>query len=138
MEGKPGVRHAILAGTFAGLIVTAVPQASAALQAAAPPPQTSVDVSRLPIDIEKIHRELRESSEREERDGLNLRYVIDVYGQAPPLVLFESGEELVYGPVPWSAPTHRDMIEHVTPKEYRAPAADFSALLRWLAERAQK
>jgi hypothetical protein len=131
------VRHAILAGTFAGLIVSAVPQTSAALQAA-PPPQQTVDVSRLPIDLDKIHRELRESTEREERDGLNLRYVIDVYGQAPPLVLFESGEELVYGPVPWSAPTHRDMIEHVTPKEYRAPAADFSALLRWLAERAAK
>ena len=131
------MRHAILAGTFAGLLVSAVPQTSAALQAAAPP-QQAVDVSRLPIDLEKIHRELRESTEREERDGLNLRYVIDVYGQAPPLVLFESGEELVYGPVPWSAPTHRDMIEHVTPKEYRAPAADFSALLRWLAERAAK
>jgi hypothetical protein len=30
------------------------------------------------------------------------------------------------------------MIEHVTPIEYRAPAADFSALLRWLGDRDRK
>jgi hypothetical protein len=30
------------------------------------------------------------------------------------------------------------MLEQMTPKEFRAPAADFSALLRWLAERASK
>src|SRR5918996_6180408 len=94
-----------------------------------------VDVSRLPINLERIQRELRQSSEREERNGLNIRYVIDVYGQAPPLVIFGPEFDLNYGPVPNSAPTHKEMIEHVTPKEYRAPAADFSALLRWRAER---
>jgi hypothetical protein len=100
--------------------------------------QETVDVSRLPINLEKIQRELRQSSIREERDGLNLRYIIDVYGQAPPIELFGPTDDLVYGPVPNTAPTHREMIEHVTPKEYRAPAADFSALLRWLADRSKK
>jgi hypothetical protein len=97
-----------------------------------------VDVSRLPINLERIQRALQESSEREERDGLNIRYIIDVYGQAPPIVIFGPQFDLLYGPVPNSAPTHREMIEHVTPREYRAPAADFSALLRWLAERSKK
>jgi hypothetical protein len=100
--------------------------------------QETVDVSRLPINLERIQRALRQSSEREERDGLNIRYIIDVYGQAPPIVIFGPQFDLLYGPVPNSAPTHREMIEHVTPKEYRAPAADFSALLRWLAERSKK
>ena len=97
-----------------------------------------VDVSRLPINLERIQRELRQSAEREERQGLNIRYIIDVYGQAPPLVFIGPEFDLTYGPVPQSAPTHKEMIEHVTPKEYRAPAADFSALLRWLAERSKK
>ena len=105
---------------------------------ARPEAQGTVDVSRLPLNLDRIQRGLRQSAIREERDGLNLRYVIDVYGQAPPLVLFGPEDNLVYGPVPYGAPTHRDMIEHVTPKEYRAPAADFSALLRWLAEKAKK
>jgi len=100
--------------------------------------QEHVDVSRLPVDPARIQRALQESAIREERDGLNLRYTIEVYGQAPPLVLFGPDDNLATGPVPYGAPTHKEMIEHVTPKEYRAPIADFSALLRWLAERAGK
>ena len=100
--------------------------------------QGTVDVSRLPLNLDRIQRELRRSSIREERDGLNLRYVVEVFGQAPPLVIFTKEGILATGPVPYGAPTHREMIEHVTPKEYRAPAADFSALLRWLAERSKK
>ena len=109
-----------------------VPLASAA-QA-----QGTVDVTRLPIDLARVQRALRESSVREERDGLNLRYTVEVYAQAPPFVLFGSGVTVPGGPVPYGAPTHREMVEQVTPKEYRAPAADFSALLRWLAERSKK
>ena len=100
--------------------------------------QEAVDVSRLPLNLNRIQRELRQSAVREERQGLNLHYVIDVYGQAPPIVIFGPDDNLVRGPVPYGAPTHRDMIEQVTPKEYRAPAADFSALVRWLAERTRK
>lgn len=100
--------------------------------------QTPVDVSRLPIDLERIQRALRASADREEREGLNLRYRVQIYGQAPPIVLFGPNANLASGPVPYGAPTHREMIEHVTPKEFRAPAADFSALIRWLAERAKK
>ena len=115
--------------TFTALLVLATALAAHA--------QESVDVSRLPIDLERIQRELKKSAEREERDGLAIRYTVDVYGQAPPIVIFGPEDDLVNGPVPYGAPTHREMIEHVTPKEYRAPAADISALIRWLAERAK-
>ncbi len=99
--------------------------------------QETVDVSRLPLNLDRIQRALRQSAIREERQGLNFRYVVEVHGQAPPIVFFGPEANLVYGPVPYGAPTHREMIEHVTPKEYRAPAADFSALLRWLWDRAR-
>jgi len=100
--------------------------------------QTTVDVDRLPINLERIQRQLQQSTDREEHEGLKLRYVVDVYGKAPPIVLFGPDDNLVYGPVPYGAPTHREMIEHVTPREYRTPAADLGALARWLAERAKK
>jgi hypothetical protein len=100
--------------------------------------QNSVDVSRLPVDLDRIQRGLRESAVREERDGLNLRYTIEVYGQAPPVELFGPDANLGTGPVPYGAPTHREMLEQMTPKEFRTPAADFSALIRWLAERSKK
>ena len=100
--------------------------------------QETLDVSLLPLNLDRIQRELRQSAIREERQGLTLRYIVDVYGQAPPIVIFGPEDNLVNGPVPYGAPTHKEMIEHVTPKEYRAPAADFGALFRWLAERGKR
>ena len=100
--------------------------------------QTSVDVKRLPIDLAKVTRELRQSTATENRTGLNLRYRVDVYGQAPRIELFTKQDNLAYGPAPYSAPTHRDMIEHVTPQEYRAPYADIGNLIRWLNEKSKK
>ena len=94
-------------------------------------------MGRLPIDIRRIQRHFRQTTVREERDGLNLRYFVDVYAQAPDIVLFTPEDNLLYGPVPYGAPTHREMLEMMTPREYRAPAADFGNLLRWLAGRNQ-
>jgi len=73
--------------------------------------QTGVDVSRLPIDLDRIQRGLRESADREERQGLTLRYRVQIYGQAPPIVLF--------GP-----------DAHLAPHGGR-PAAKMAANYRW-------
>ena len=100
--------------------------------------QEAIDVARLPIDLERVHRGLQKSAVREEREGLNLRYFVDVYGQAPPFIVSGPDANLVHGPVPYGGPTHKEMLEQMTPKEFRAPVADFSALLRWLVERAKK
>jgi len=98
--------------------------------------QGSVDVSKLPLNLQRIQRQLQQATVREERDGLNLRYMVDVYGQAPRIELFSKQENLQSGPVPYGAPTHRQMIEAMTPQEYRAPVMDFGALMRWLGDKA--
>lgn len=97
-----------------------------------------IDVSRLPIDLERIQRQLRASTVREEQDGLSLRYQVEVFGQAPDIVFFTPEANLTTGPVPYGAPTHREMIDHVTPKEFRSPVMDFNALFKWLAEKAKE
>jgi hypothetical protein len=97
-----------------------------------------VDVSRLPVDVQRIHRELRQHATREEREGLNLRYFVDVFGQAPPIVIFGPEDNLSLGPVPYGGPTHKEMLQQMTPMEFRSQPADISALVRWLAERAKK
>lgn len=106
--------------------------------AAASAQPAGVEVEKLPISVQRIHRELRQSSVREERHGLSIRYVVDVYGQAPPLAFFTKEDNLLNGPVPYGGPTHREVIDVITPPEYRAPVMDFSALARWLAEKAKK
>ena len=100
--------------------------------------QPSVDVDRLPVNLNRIRRELAHAADLEQRDGLNIRYLVQIYGTAPPIQLFTPEDNLVNGPAPYGAPTHQEIINHITPQEYRAPVADFSALLRWLAERQKK
>lgn len=100
------------------------------------PPQ--IDVERLGINLARIRRELQESfSEHEERDGLNLRYQIEVFGRLPEIKLFTAEDNLTNGPVPYGAPSHREMIDHITPPEFRSPVMDFNGLLKWLAEKAK-
>ena len=100
---------------------------------AATPQAPQVDVSRLPISLDRIQRQLRQTTVREERDGLNLRYIVDVYGRAPRVELFTKEDNLRFGPAPFGAPTHQDMINITTPQEYRAPAANFGNLFKWLS-----
>jgi len=97
-----------------------------------------VDVKLLPISLHRIQRELRQSASTESHEGLRIRYQVDVYGRAPAIDLFTKGEDLVNGGVPRSAPTHKEMLQMMTPPEFRAPAADFSGFMRWLAEKANK
>jgi hypothetical protein len=99
--------------------------------------QDTVDVGKLPVNLARIQRQLQQATVRQERDGLNLRYVVDVYGKAPRIELFAPQPNLMTGPTPYGAPTHQQMIEAVTPQEFRAPAADFGALFRWLADKAK-
>jgi hypothetical protein len=100
--------------------------------------QATVDVMRLPIDLAKVTSQLRQSAPTESHNALHIRYSIDVYGQAPRIELFTKQDNLTSGPVPYGAPTHREFIEHVTPIEYRAPAANFAALIAWLTQKAAK
>ena len=100
--------------------------------------QNSVDVKRLPIDLNKVTQQLRQSAATESRNGLHIRYTVDVYGQAPAIELFTKQDNLVSGPVPYGAPSHQDMIDQVTPIEYRAPYADVSNLIQWLRDKSNK
>ena len=101
------------------------------------PAEPTVDVSRLPIDMDRIKRQVRQSTERVESDGLRLRYVVDVFGQSPRIELFGGTENALTGPAPYGAPTHQDMLQIMTPQEFSAPAANFGNLFRWLADRAK-
>ena len=95
----------------------------------------AVDVDRLPLNLARLERQLQQSVTRENWDGFRLRYTVEVYGKAPRLQFFEPKDVLPTGPIPYGAPTHREMLDQVTPREYRSPAADFPALIRWLQEK---
>jgi len=86
---------------------------------AAPRIVATIDVSRLPIDLKRIESRFRQDQIREERDGLNLRYFVDVFAKAPRLVLFTKEDNLEYGQPPYGAPTHREMLNMMTPRQFQ-------------------
>ena len=89
------------------------------------------------LNLARIQRGLQRSAERQEYDGLNLRFYVAVYAPAPPIKLFTPLDNLLYGPAPYGGPSHRDMMEVMTPKEFSAPAADLTSLGRWFGQKAK-
>ena len=131
------LRHSGLAALL--LLACATVAGAQEVRPASPASSPSVNVDRLPVSLSRIQRALRESAEREERNGLNIRYIIDVYGTAPRIdILDPKTDNLRVGPVPYGAPTHQQMLEIMTPQEFRSPVMDFSALTRWLQNKNKK
>lgn len=97
----------------------AQPTGTSGISAETPVPVSGIDVTRLPIDLQRIERRFRQGQIREERDGLNLRYYVDVFALAPRIVLFTEQDNLRYGPVPYGAPTHQEMLDMITPRQFR-------------------
>ena len=124
-----------------GLAALATAQEPAANRAATAPAAVQpaeVNVNQLPIDLSRIQRRLRAETAREADNYMNLRFFVDVYAPAPPVVIFTPQDNLQMGPVPYGGPTHREVIRQITPQEHSAPPADFSSLFRWLADRKKK
>src|SRR5262245_4245236 len=137
--GTRHVRNALAAVLLVlGMSLPALAQSAAASEG--PEKGTSsINVDRLPLDLGRIHRELKRAPEDSEvREGLRLRYFLQIYGTAPELRIFTETDDLIHGPVPYGGPTHREMLNVMTPQEFRAPPADFSGLLRWVSEKLSK
>jgi hypothetical protein len=80
---------------------------------------TAIDVTRLPLDLKRIERQFQQARIREERSGLTLRYFVEVFAPAPRLVLIRPEDNVEKGPAPYGAPTHRDMLDMMTPQHFR-------------------
>jgi hypothetical protein len=121
MQATPAFLVAILA---LGLAAPVDAQSSAEPPPTPPATATSassVDAGRLGISLSRIQRRLQASSERQSRDGLNLRFFVDVYALAPPIVLLTKEDNLDTGRVPDSAPTHQEVLQFLTPRGLTPP-----------------
>jgi hypothetical protein len=106
-----------------------------------PPPS----VDSLGMSFARIKRGLRTLPPSTAKTALKLEYYVEVQGLMPPIPLFKPGE-LTTGPVPFGAPTHRDMMDHVTPLAFKAGTVPISSLailgvvklLEWEVQRARE
>jgi hypothetical protein len=103
---------------------------------------TTLDPAKLGVSLARIRRELAQAeAEESTRDGqLRLQFVVEVYGQAPKIDLLRDFP--LSGPVPYGGPTHQEVLDVLTPEEFRSPMIPFSAIAVWaahkLAERSKK
>ena len=92
-------------------------------------PAAAVNAEALGISMAKIKRRLAADSRARTQGStpLKLEYRVDVFGTAPALRFF-AGQDLRFGGVPSSAPTHADMLYMFTPQAFRSPRVDFLGL----------
>lgn len=138
MRTTPIVSSALLiAGLAAGASAQALEPAPAP---ASEPSSTASSPNNVQygLNLARIQRGLRKSAERQDFDGLNLRYYVSVYAPAPSIKLFTPLDNLLYGQAPYGGPTHSEIMRLITPQEHSAPAADFSGIARWFANKGKK
>jgi hypothetical protein len=95
------------------------PTGTSGANASTPGVVATIDVSRLPVDLRRIERQFRATQIREERNGLNLRYFVEVFAQSPKLVIIRPEDNVEKGPAPYGGPTHNEMLEMMTPRHFR-------------------
>jgi len=82
----------------------------------------------------RIKRALQQPHRDQPLDQLRLAYYVSVTADAPQLNVFKDFD-FRHGPVPGSAPSHQEMLQHLTPQEFSAPAADLTWLGSWLGSK---
>jgi len=121
---------------LASFVLIACLAAPCFAQDAPPPkPDPEIDVTKLGVSLKRIQRGLFIAESREVQGGsaLHLEFNVLVYGQAPKIEVLK-GIDLFNGAVPGTAPSHRQVIEHLTPQIYRTPTMPVSALAMWAAQ----
>jgi len=121
----------------------ATPTTLAYAQGSAPDPPSegtareapaAVDPTKLGVSLERIRNQLAVKPATK-TSGLKIQETIEVVGVAPKIQLWNpETAKLATGPVPWGAPTHRDFIDLVTPKEFKNYPMDLNALMQWLMQ----
>jgi hypothetical protein len=117
-----------------GLAAAVIPavagaQAPAPSSTTAPTAAPAINAEALGVSLSRISRRLQaDARARSQGDApLKLEYFVDVYGTAPSLRFFD-GQDLRYGAIPMSPPTHADMLFQMTPQAFRSPRVDFLGL----------
>lgn len=98
----------------------------------AAPAAVPVDPTKLGVSLARIQKGLRLASAAEQSSAtpLHLEFQVQVFGQAPAIDVLK-GVDLLNGSVPGTAPSHRDVIDFLTPQIFRTPGLPVSALAGW-------
>jgi hypothetical protein len=117
------------------LAVALLSPAPAVAQGGQVRPDAATDSS--PVSLKRIKRGLQEAQAHPPPNRLRLSYYVAVVGETPPINLFKDFDP-VHGAVPYTAPSHQELFDQVTPREFRAPSADILGAAVWLGTKLAK
>ena len=92
--------------------------------------EATIEAADLPVSLERIKRRLAALPETDDRRNLlQLSAYVDVYGRAPAIE-FLRNFNVESGPLSYGSPTHAEMIEASTPRQWRPRAISISDIFR--------
>ncbi len=88
------------------------------------------EVPDLPVSINRIRERIASQPERGETHmPLRLTYRLNVYGRAPAMEFLQNFIVVDTAPAAYGGPSHAEMMEVMTPKEWRPRAISSGNLL---------
>jgi hypothetical protein len=138
------LRHIlILLVALNGAALHAQAQEQPPAQSQSPPPsqtpaQPAIDPTKLGISFDRVRMELTHVPPSK-RQGLKIQETIEVVGKAPAILLWDpKTANLKSAAVPYGAPTQKDIMKLIVPKEFQNYPFDLNALMQWLSEHLNK
>jgi len=101
------------------------------------PSSSAIDATKLGISFDRVRLQLAEPTTITKTGTLKIRETVEVVGKAPPLQLWDPKtvkHELTSEAVPFGAPTQKDIMKLIVPKEFQNYPFDLNALVQWLME----
>ena len=113
--------------------------ASVCAQTPAPAPEPpAIDPTKLGVSFERVRMQLAQPAPTR-TSGLRIQETIEVVGKAPTLNLWSpQTAKLTSQAVPFGAPTQKDIMKLIVPKEFQTYPFDLNALMQWLMEHLNK
>jgi hypothetical protein len=104
------------------------------------PPAAAIDPTKLGVSFERVRMELAQPAPPKNKT-LKIQETIEVVGKAPPILLWDPKTvkaNLTSAAVPFGAPTQKDIMKLIVPKEFQNYPFDMNALMQWLMDHLNK
>lgn len=109
--------------------------APAPAESATPP---EIDATKLGVSFDRVRTQLSHQAPSR-TTGLRIQETVEVVGKAPRPFLWNSETvRLTSRAVPFGAPTQKDIMKLIVPKEFQNYPMDLNALVQWLMEHLNK
>jgi hypothetical protein len=98
----------------------------------------AIDPAKLGVSFERVRMQLAQPAPSKTA-GLRIQETIEVVGIAPKLDLWDpKTANLKSQAVPFGAPTQKDIMKLIVPKEFQNYPFDLNALMQWLMQHLNK